>query len=178
MACTVVRQTHIPEVKVRRGKVRDIYDLGDQLLLVATDRISAFDCVLPDPIPNKGRVLTALTKFWFDLVGSEYPHHLIEVIGSRPPKGFEAFADQLAHRTMVCRKTKVVPIECVARGYLSGSGWKEYLANGTVCGIALPAGCGNATNCRSRSSPRRQRRSPGTTRTSASSRPAASSARA
>lgn len=140
MACTVVRQTHIPEVKVRRGKVRDIYDLGDRLLLVATDRISAFDCVLPDPIPNKGRVLTALSKFWFDLVGSEYPHHLIEVIGTQAPKGFEAFADQLAHRTMVCRKTQVVPIECVARGYLSGSGWKEYLANGTVCGIALPAG--------------------------------------
>lgn len=137
---TVIRQTQITGRSVRRGKVRDVYDLGDQLLLVATDRLSAFDCVLPDPIPQKGRVLTRLSKFWFDLLGEKFPHHLIDVVEEHAPEGLEAFRDQLLGRSMICRKASVVPIECVARGYLAGSGWKEYLESGTVCGISLPAG--------------------------------------
>lgn len=133
-------QTSLPGHTPKRGKVRDVYDLGDRLLLVATDRLSAFDCVLPDPIPLKGHVLTALSAFWFDLFSQEIPHHLIEVVTGRPPAGLEASADQLRGRAMVCRKAEVVPIECVARGYLAGSGWKEYQTNGTICGIALPKG--------------------------------------
>ncbi len=135
-----IRQTHIPGFTPKRGKVRDVYDLGDRLLLVATDRLSAFDCILPDPITLKGRVLTALSAFWFELFSQDVRHHLIEVVGDIPPAGFEAVADQLRGRAMICRKAEVVPIECVARGYLAGSGWKEYQATGTVCGIRLPSG--------------------------------------
>ncbi len=140
MQTDVVVQTDVPGFQVKRGKVRDIYDLGDHILLVATDRISAFDCVLPDPIPNKGRVLSAMAKFWFDRFADICPHHLIEIVDRTPPKGFEAFAGQLRGRASLCRKAKVVPIECVARGYLAGSGWAEYRRDGTVCGIPLPAG--------------------------------------
>ena len=140
METGVVRETHVPGVPVRRGKVRDVYDLGDRLLIVATDRLSAFDCVLPDPIPHKGRVLTALSRFWFDRFANWCPHHLIEVVDRDVPQGFEQSAEHLRGRAMLCRKAKVVPIECVARGYLAGSGWKEYQAEGTVCGIRLPAG--------------------------------------
>jgi phosphoribosylaminoimidazole-succinocarboxamide synthase len=136
----VIRQTCIPGHTPKRGKVRDIYDLGGRLLLVATDRLSAFDCILPDPIPLKGRLLTALSAFWFDLFSQDVRHHLIEVIGSTPPVGFESAADQLRGRSMVCRKAEVVPIECVARGFLAGSAWKEYQATGTVGGILLPPG--------------------------------------
>jgi len=140
MTAAPMLKTHFAGRTPRRGKVRDIYDLGDRLLIVATDRLSAFDCVLPDPIPFKGRVLTALSKFWFDRFSQVCPHHLIEVVGDRPPAGFEAAASELAGRAMVCRKAQVVAIECVARGYLAGSGWKEYQASRTVCGIPLPAG--------------------------------------
>ncbi len=135
-----LHRTEIPGFPVRRGKVRDVYDLGDRLLIVATDRISAFDCVLPDPIPGKGRVLTALSRFWFERFGGQYPHHLLEVLEGDAPPGLRPFAQQLCGRAMLCRKARVVPIECVARGYLAGSGWNEYRASGTVCGIPLPDG--------------------------------------
>jgi phosphoribosylaminoimidazole-succinocarboxamide synthase len=133
-----VVKTTIPGVAVRRGKVRDMYDLGDRLLMVSTDRISAFDWVLPTGIPDKGRVLTQLSRFWFERLKT--PHHVIatEVNPSVVPPDTDLA--QLAGRSMVVRKSRVVPIECVVRGYLDGSGWKEYQASGTVCGIALPAG--------------------------------------
>lgn len=140
MPCDVVRQTDLPGFQVRRGKVRDVYDLGDQLLLVATDRISAFDCVLPDPIPYKGRVLAMLSRFWFDRLTSLCPNHFLSLVEDRVPPGFEPIANQLRRRAMLCRKAQVVPIECVARGFLAGSGWEEYQAAGTVCGIPLPRG--------------------------------------
>ena len=121
---TVVRETSLPGLPVRRGKVRDIYDLGDRLLLVSTDRISAFDWVLPTAIPDKGRVLTQIAAFWFRLLGE--PNHLIttDVEEMDLPPG--ADRRMLAGRSTLCRKTEVVPIECVVRGYLAGSGWKEY----------------------------------------------------
>jgi phosphoribosylaminoimidazole-succinocarboxamide synthase len=138
MSKSVVLQTNIPGVPVRRGKVRDVYDLGDRLLLVSSDRISAFDWVLPTGIPDKGRVLTQLSAFWFGLLGE--PNHLIttdvDAMGLPP----EADKAELAGRTSLVRKTEVVPIECVVRGYLAGSGWKEYQQSGTVCGIRLPDG--------------------------------------
>ena len=140
MNAPLLHRTDAIDLPVRRGKVRDIYDLGGELLIVATDRISAFDCVLPDAIPHKGRVLTALSAFWFARFQSWCPHHLIRVIEGDPPAPFEAIADQLRGRAMLCRKAEVVPIECVARGYLAGSGWKEYQAAGAVCGVELPAG--------------------------------------
>jgi phosphoribosylaminoimidazole-succinocarboxamide synthase len=121
-----------------RGKVRDIYDLGDRLLIVATDRLSAFDVVMPTPIPDKGRVLTQLSLFWFNLLQDVIPNHVLSA--TEFPAPFDRFSDDLAGRTMVVRKTKPLPVECVARGYLSGSGWKEYRDSGKVCGIDLPAG--------------------------------------
>jgi phosphoribosylaminoimidazole-succinocarboxamide synthase len=140
MTGSTVRQTNLPGVPVRRGKVRDVYDLGDRVLIVATDRLSAFDCVLPDPIPHKGRVLTALSRFWFERFAGWCPNHVISVVENAVPVGFEPIAEQLRGRAMLCRKAKVIRIECVARGYLAGSGWKEYREQGTVCGIRLPAG--------------------------------------
>src|SRR4051794_41177313 len=121
---------------VRRGKVRDVYDLGDSLLIVATDRISAFDVIMPNGIPDKGRILTAISLFWFDKFGEAFEHHLISADAA---KFLPEFAPQIAGRSMLVRKTKVIPIECVARGYLAGSGWKEYQQTQTVCGVALPA---------------------------------------
>ncbi|HOB74041.1 MAG TPA: phosphoribosylaminoimidazolesuccinocarboxamide synthase [Phycisphaerae bacterium] len=135
----VILQTNIPGIPVRRGKVRDIYDLGDKLLLVATDRISAFDVVMPNGIPYKGEVLTRISHFWLRRFES-VPNHLIELVEDRAPSGLEDYLDQLRGRAMLCRKARVVPIECVVRGYITGSGWKEYQAGGTVCGIKLPAG--------------------------------------
>lgn len=122
---------------VRRGKVRDVYDLGDRLLLVATDRISAFDWVMPNGIPDKGRILTQLSAFWFELLG--VPNHVISqdlTTLNLPPD----VNRKLVGRSMIVRKAQVVPIECVVRGYLDGSGWKEYKAGGQVCGISLPPG--------------------------------------
>src|SRR5687768_3910394 len=132
-------QSDLPGIPVRRGKVRDVYDLGDKLLLVATDRISAFDWVMPDGIPDKGRILTQLSAFWFELLG--VPSHLLslDLSSVNLPSGGTP-RDQLAGRSTLVRKCKVVPIECVVRGYLEGSGWKEYQKSGTVCGIRLPAG--------------------------------------
>jgi phosphoribosylaminoimidazole-succinocarboxamide synthase len=125
---------------LRRGKVRDVYDLGDSLLIVATDRISAFDCIMPNGIPDKGRILTALSLFWFNKFGGEFEHHLIESNASRFPASLAPFAPEIAGRSMLVRKAEVVPIECVARGYLAGSGWKEYQKSGAVCGVELPPG--------------------------------------
>lgn len=124
----------------RQGKVRDIFDLGDSLLMVATDRISAFDYVLRSGIPDKGKVLTQLSAFWFGKTSGIVPNHLQTMDVREYPGEMRAYADILAGRSMLVRKTNPIPIECVARGYLSGSGWKEYQANGAVCGIALPSG--------------------------------------
>jgi phosphoribosylaminoimidazole-succinocarboxamide synthase len=136
---TVVAQTDFPGLKLHgRGKVRDIYELGDRLLIVATDRLSAFDVVLPTPIPDKGRVLTQLSAFWFDKLEDVVPNHVISIkdfSGELAP-----YAAALDGRAMLVRRTDPVPIECVVRGYISGSGWKDYQKTGAVCGIALPAG--------------------------------------
>lgn len=132
-------QTSLP-FPVRRGKVRDVYDLGESLLIVSTDRISAFDCVMPNPIPGKGKVLTALSLFWFEMFKNKVEHHLIATDVNDFPAEVRHFRDQLEGRSMLVRKAKVVPIECICRGYLAGSGWKEYQKSGTVCGIPLPAG--------------------------------------
>jgi len=130
--------TEIPGISCRRGKVRDIYDLGDRLVIVASDRISAFDWVLPTPIPDKGRILTGLTVFWLNLL--KVPNHLISTRLEDMGPEFVARRELLEGRAMLVRKAQVIPIECVARGYLAGSGWKEYKQQGTVCGIALPPG--------------------------------------
>ena len=124
----------------RRGKVRDVYEIGDELLIVATDRISAFDYVLGSGITDKGKVLTQLSGFWFERMGDLVPHHLISMEVEEFPAAARAHADQLRGRTMLARRTDPIPIECVARGYLSGSGWKEYQQSGCVCGIELPRG--------------------------------------
>lgn len=139
-AAEVVTHTRIPGYPLRRGKVRDVYDLGDEILLVATDRISAYDVVLPTPIPQKGAMLTRISRFWFGFFASTVPHHLIEVIEEQAPVGLEPHLPELRGRTMRCRKTQVVPIEFVVRGYLAGSGWNEYQRTGAVCGVELPAG--------------------------------------
>ncbi|MEX1097715.1 MAG: phosphoribosylaminoimidazolesuccinocarboxamide synthase [Planctomycetales bacterium] len=138
MPVPALLQSTVPGVPVRRGKVRDIYEFGDRLLFVATDRISAFDWVLPEGIPDKGRVLTGLSEMWFDRLDT--PHHLLSMDPADLPLPAGVDLDALRGRSMVVKKTEVVPIECVVRGYLSGSGWKEYRQSGTVCGIALPAG--------------------------------------
>lgn len=134
-----VLETNLEGLPKRRGKVRDVYDLGDRLLLVATDRISAFDWVLPTGIPDKGRVLTALSAFWFDYL--DVPNHLLSIAVEdvKLDLGPEV-RESLRGRSMLVRKARVVPFECVVRGYLSGSGWKEYRATGSVCGIRLPEG--------------------------------------
>jgi phosphoribosylaminoimidazole-succinocarboxamide synthase len=138
MTRTPVLQTNLSYWPVRRGKVRDIYDLGDRLLLVSTDRISAFDWVLPTGIPDKGRVLTKLSAFWFSLL--DEPNHMLSMELNRLERLSDAERAMLEGRAMLVRKASVVPIECVVRGYLAGSGWKEYQQSGTVCGIKLPAG--------------------------------------
>lgn len=136
MATEPLLQSHVPGFPCRRGKVRDVYDLGDTLAIVATDRISAFDWVMPTGIPGKGHILTAMSVFWFDWL--KVPHHLLGTSLDSLPSPFRI--EQLAGRTMHVRKTRVVPIECVARGYLAGSGWKEYRSTGRVCGLNLPEG--------------------------------------
>jgi phosphoribosylaminoimidazole-succinocarboxamide synthase len=124
----------------RRGKVRDVYEVGDDLLIVTTDRISAFDYVLGSGIPDKGKVLTQLSAFWFERMGDLVPHHLIATDVAAFPEPLRRHQSMLDGRSMLVRKTRPVPIECVARGYLSGSGWKEYQQSGAVCGVALPPG--------------------------------------
>ncbi|HET6248270.1 MAG TPA: phosphoribosylaminoimidazolesuccinocarboxamide synthase [Tepidisphaeraceae bacterium] len=125
---------------VRRGKVRDVYDLGEMLLIVATDRISAFDCIMPNGIPHKGKILTALSQFWFEKFSANFPNHLFSTSPADYMTQLRPFAGEIAGRSMLVKRAKVVPIECVARGYLAGSGWKEYQASQRVCGIDLPAG--------------------------------------
>src|ERR1700761_6818129 len=125
---------------IGRGKVRDLYAVGDALLLVATDRISAFDHVLATGIPGKGKILTQISLFWFDLVSDLVPNHLIAADVDQFPASLRAYKHQLEGRSMLVRRAKMFPVECVARGYLAGSGWKEYVAQKTVCGIPLPAG--------------------------------------
>ncbi|MEK6718981.1 MAG: phosphoribosylaminoimidazolesuccinocarboxamide synthase, partial [candidate division NC10 bacterium] len=123
-----------------RGKVRDIYDLGDALLIVASDRISAFDVVMNDPIPDKGKILTQISAFWFSQIADLAPHHLLSTDVAAFPPECQAYAETLRDRSMLVRKARVIPFECVVRGYLSGSGWKEYRESGSVCGIRLPKG--------------------------------------
>src|SRR5206468_370209 len=135
----VLRETQFAGLTLAaRGKVRDIYDLGDKLLIVATDRLSAFDVILPTPIPDKGRVLTQLSLFWFDLLREVIPNHVVSA--TEFPAAFEAYKEELAGRSMLVLKTAPLQIECVVRGYVSGSGWKDYQATGRICGIALPGG--------------------------------------
>ena len=134
-------ETNFPDLRLsNRGKVRDIYDLGDALLIVATDRISAFDVVMADPIPDKGRILTELSLFWFGLVADLAPHHLITATVSEYPDATRPYREALEGRSMLVRKAEVLPIECVARGYLAGSAWKEYRESGTVHGQVMPEG--------------------------------------
>ena len=137
----VILETHFPDVKLHaRGKVRDVYQAGDRLLIVATDRISAVDYILPTGIPDKGRVLTQLSIFWFDFLRDMTPTHFLTADVDEYPQALRPYRDQLEGRSMLVKRANMVEIECVARGYLSGSGWKEYQQQGTVCGIPLPAG--------------------------------------
>lgn len=140
--CTdeVLLETSLPFPLRGRGKVRDIYEVGDQLLFIASDRISAFDCVLGSGIPCKGRVLTQASLFWFDFLRDTVPSHVLTADVESYPPALRAHRKQLEGRSMLVKKARMVEVECVARGYLSGSGWKEYQKTGTVCGIALPPG--------------------------------------
>lgn len=135
-----VLQTNITEVQPARGKVRDIYDLGDKLLIVATDRLSAFDVVMSNGIPYKGIILTQISRFWFDFLSPVVEHHLISDDVADYPEPFCNHSEQLAGRSMLVKKVEVLPVECVVRGYLAGSGWKEYKQSETVCGQKLPSG--------------------------------------
>lgn len=135
-----VRETDLPGL-IRRGKVRDIYDLGERLMVVASDRISAFDVIMKEPVPGKGKLLTAMSKFWLEKLPACSPHHLDFVVdGTHVPRGYESHVPHLDGRAMVVKKATVLPIECVVRGYLAGGGWKEYLATGRVSGVKMPPG--------------------------------------
>ena len=137
----LVFETHFPDLKLHaRGKVRDVYEAGDFLVIVTTDRLSAFDYILPTPIPDKGRVLTQLTIFWLDLLRDIIPNHFVTANVDEYPIQFHRYRDQLEGRSMLVRRARMIDVECVARGYISGSGWKDYKATGAICGIALPAG--------------------------------------
>jgi phosphoribosylaminoimidazole-succinocarboxamide synthase len=136
-----VSETNFSDMKLlKRGKVRDIYDLDDKLLMIATDRISAFDVVMPDPIPDKGKILTGISLFWFDAVKSIVPNHIISFDVNNYPAGCGKYAEELEGRSMLVKKAETIPIECVVRGYISGSGWSSYQESGEVCGIKLPKG--------------------------------------
>lgn len=137
----VILKTDFPDLTLlRRGKVRDIYDLGEYLLLVATDRISAFDVILPNGIPGKGKILTQISAYWFREMQGIIPNHLVSIDVKDFPSVCHKYFDILENRCMLVKKTKPMPVECIVRGYLSGSGWKEYKEKGTVCGITLPDG--------------------------------------
>ena len=134
-------QTNLPGCDlIARGKVRDIYAAGDHLVIVASDRLSAFDYILPTPIPDKGRVLTQATLFWLDLLREIVPNHFVSARVDDFPPQFQAYADQLEGRSMLVRRAKMIEVECVARGYVSGSGWKDYVRTQSICGIPLPPG--------------------------------------
>lgn len=137
----IVLKTDLPDLKLlNRGKVRDLYDLGDTLLIVSSDRISAFDVVLPNGIPGKGKVLTKLTEFWLPRLSDITPHHLISTQVEDFPPQCRKYADVLAGRSMLVKKAEPLPVECIVRGYVAGSGWKDYQRTGAICGISLPAG--------------------------------------
>lgn len=139
MVSPALQVTNLPDIPLyARGKVRDVYDLGANLLIVATDRISAFDCVLPTPIPGKGRILAQMSLFWFSMMDDIVPNHLVTGEVDEYPARLHQYADQLEGRSMLVRKAKRVDIECVVRGYLSGSGWRDYRKTGMVCGHRLP----------------------------------------
>ncbi len=141
MGSEVLLKTEFGDLKLfRRGKVRDVYDLGDKLLIISTDRISCFDVVLPCGIPDKGKVLTSISEFWFDFIKEIIPHHLITTDIDKYPLNLKKYKSDLAGRSMLVLKTKPLPVECVIRGYLSGSAWKEYQEKQSVCGISLPKG--------------------------------------
>ncbi|MHC4959054.1 MAG: phosphoribosylaminoimidazolesuccinocarboxamide synthase [Planctomycetota bacterium] len=141
-----VRHVEIPGLNhIARGKVRDIFEAGDQLLLVTSDRLSAFDVVLDQGIPGRGVVLTKLSEFWFKKLAGIIPHHLISTDVADMPAEVQAQADVLGGRTMLCKRLDIVPVECVVRGYLAGSGWKEYQSSRSVCGVALPEGLENSS---------------------------------
>lgn len=137
----VVLETQLSDVgEPRRGKVRDVYDLGDELLIVATDRISAFDVVLPTAIPDKGKVLTQISLFWFRQMADVVENHVVEADAGKYPEPLRKYRDILEGRSMIVRKASVYPVECVVRGYVSGSAWSEYRKSGSICGIKLPEG--------------------------------------
>ena len=141
MTAGPVFETNFPNLTLRgRGKVRDIYDLGEQLLIVATDRISAYDVVMPTPIPDKGRILTKISAFWFRALAEVVDNHLVTVDIDEFPEQCRPYAEELEGRSMLVTKAKPLPVECIVRGYLSGSGWKDYERQGSVCGITLPPG--------------------------------------
>lgn len=136
-----LRETNLTEIGIpKRGKVRDVYDLGEKLLIVASDRLSAFDVVLPTGIPDKGKVLTKLSVFWFKQIGDIIGNHILEVDVDNYPANLKKYGNDLRDRSMLVKKAKVIPVECVVRGYLSGSGWSDYKRAGSVCGIELPRG--------------------------------------
>jgi len=138
---SAVYETHLPGLSLlNRGKVRDLYDLGDNLLMVATDRVSAFDVVMAEPVPDKGKILTRISLFWFDFLKSFVQNHLVTAEVSEFPSVCRPHAEVLEGRSMLVRKCRPLPVECVVRGYLSGSGWKSYRESGSVCGISLPPG--------------------------------------
>jgi len=141
MMAETLRITSFPEIELfKRGKVRDVYDLKDKLLVVSTDRISCFDVVLPTCIPHKGEVLTSLSLFWFELTKDVVPNHLITAEVNDYPAELLKYKDSVKGRSMLVKKAKPIPVECIVRGYLSGSGWKEYQQSQSICGIKLPSG--------------------------------------
>jgi len=136
-----VKETDFKELNLmKRGKVRDIYDLGDKLLMVATDRISAFDVIMPDPVPDKGKILTKISLFWFKIMEPIVPNHIISSNVDEYPAACKPYADVLDGRSMLVQKAEPLPIECVVRGYISGSGWQDYQTSGSICGVKLPPG--------------------------------------
>ena len=146
MSGNTLLQLDLPGIpKVRSGKVREMFDLGDRLLMVASDRISAYDVVMPNGIPRKGEVLTLFSHFWFDRAADLVPNHLLSKADEPLPEAVQSHADQIGRRAMVVKKAQPLAIECVVRGYLAGSGWKEYQKQGTVCGISLPDGLENSS---------------------------------
>lgn len=141
MSKSILLSTDFKDLRLfRRGKVRDVYDLGSELLIISTDRISCFDVVLPSGIPYKGQVLTALSCFWFDFIRDITPHHFITADTKKYPAVLNKYAEKISGRSMLVKKTKPLAVECIVRGYLSGSGWKEYKERQSICGIKLPAG--------------------------------------
>jgi phosphoribosylaminoimidazole-succinocarboxamide synthase len=141
MASNVITKTDFKDIgTVKRGKVRDVYDIGDKLLIVASDRISAFDVVMDDPIPDKGRILTAISVFWFEKLKNVVENHIISTNPDEYPEPLRKYKNDLAGRSMLVKKAKPLTVECIVRGYISGSGWNDYKKNGTICGIPLPKG--------------------------------------